>query len=336
MNTQYFKASKNPSQAIATVTYSGQELKRRLYQAGYESYMDALPVLNASDVNLTSKLQASQSVMNALASELVSEGGWATEEDVPDGDFKRVIIAIEDPLVSIADEHLAVTEGKEIIVAKWGDGFSSPVHGHAAGFLHEELLSGQMLVHLYRMISPESNVVRPVSTDIYKGHKVIASSFSTPPADAKFKRQSLVHNFQSIGQSSSLHYVPEHTRDGRDNSFKVEFFDDKNGLSIDEVTQITGRDGMYLRKGEVCLVRSTNVPEYGDHYIVITGQPVMKEHGLRPKDVAIQAPSASSFLNQFELRNGLTLLKLKPEAARRFREFHGINIENGEVIFPKA
>ena len=130
--------------------------------------------------------------------------------------------------------------------------------------------------------------------------------------------------------------LPEHTRDGRDNGFTVENFADKTAVLVDDYERITSQQGMHLQNGEVVLVRSSNVPEYGDHYIVVTGHPVMKEHGLRVQDEAIQASEfETKLLNKFEPIMGLTLLKLNPDAQQMFHEFHGITMNGREVIFPQ-
>jgi hypothetical protein len=109
-------------------------------------------------------------------------------------------------------------------------------------------------------------------------------------------------------------------------------------MTVDDVTRITSKDGLYLKKGEVVMVRSSNVPDYGDHFIVITGHPIMKDHGLRPQDVAIQASTNGiSLLDLFDMEMGLTLLKLKKDARQAFHDFHGITMNSqGEVTFPEA
>lgn len=306
------RPSTNPLRAIEKAAYEGQDPKRRMYRFGYEEYMANMPVLSDDDL---SGLETSHRVMDDLAIEL-NQTLWATLSDVPAGQFARTILAIE-----------RGGTGKEIIVAHWGNGFTSPVHGHAEGLIHEILLTGMMRVNIYRLI--HDNIVRLVRTDIFKDKNELVFMYAKHNPNNQFQRQTLIHSFTSIGQSTSLHYVPEHTRDGRDNQFEVEYFP---APSLVDVKQITGRDGMYLRKGDVALVRSTNVPEYGDHYIVVTGAPVQKEHGLRVRDIAITAPNAHEVLDAHEMINGLTLLKLNNPVD--FLSFHDIKIVEGEVVFP--
>ena len=86
----------------------------------------------------------------------------------------------------------------------------------------------------------------------------------------------------------------------------------------------------------MALVRSGTVPQYGDHYIVITGAPVLKPHGLRPQDVAIQAPDVKLLDEYRPLQMGLILLKFEEPAASDFLEFHGIEVKNGRVTLPET
>jgi hypothetical protein len=328
-----FKPAANPVAAISLVSYPGQDPKRRMFRSGYENWLTMMPILEDLDEHLNIKINIARDVMQKLAEELRQEG-WVKQHRLDSGNFERTIIAIEEPkmgCLGIPGSQFVEREGVEFVVAHWGDNHSSPVHGHAPGFLHEEILYGKMRVNTYRMIN--DTTVRPVKT-IIATQGTFASTYTSTLEDGP-KRQALIHNFTSIGQSASLHYVPEHTRDGRDNKFEVEYFENSFDLT-DKVTRITSRDGMFLQKGTVVLVRSANVPEYGDHFIVITGGVVEKEHGMRPQDEAIYAPYTREFLDKYPLQTGLTLLKLNGEATRAFHEFHGITMKAGEVVFPNA
>lgn len=311
------KASKTPLQAIESVTYPGQSPERRKYHEGYEHFMDSMPEIKPDDLWLQDKVLHARSVMQLMASEL-KMADWPKENPLPDNGFDRTILAIENPISLDAEfpGGKVVKEGAEIVMARWGNGFTSPVHGHAAGYMHEEILFGKMRVNTYQIVGDK--LVRPLRTEIV-GEGTFVSQFSDKP-----ERTTLIHNFTSIGFSASLHFLPEHTRDGRDNRFEVEEF---NNLSKEDVRQITAHEGLYMQIGDVALVRSTNVPEYGDHFIVITGHPVVKEHGLRPQDIEIQASAEmSKLLDCFEQKMGLTLLKLSSEAATEFKQFHNIKL----------
>lgn len=329
MNT--LKASAHPQSDIDSVAWSGQPEHLRQYRAGYEWYMNTLPVLSDNDHLLKEKVTFTLTTMEDLARNLKTEP-WIDQKQLDHNTFERTILAIVQPQVS----QDGLKEGAEIIVAQWGPGFASHVHGHAEGYMHEAVLKGKVLVNTYRLVDPSSTTVRPIRTDIVEPGTFV-SQYTPHNPKAVFKRQTLIHNFVALETTSTLHFLPEHTRDKRDNAFTAEFFEDVKHLTPTDLIPITSQEAMYLRKGEVVLVRSTNVPELGDHYIVITGHPIVKPHGLRPQEIAIQAPHAGQLLDFYGDkydRKGLTLLQLKPEAAKTFREFHQIEIKDGEVVFP--
>lgn len=325
MNTT-LKASANPLDDINAIAYDGQPLENRLYKQGFEGYFEMMPTLSDEDPYLDVKIDNSVSVLNALALQLKAQPWTKTLQPLP-GKFNRTILAIEEPSQDI--------EGKEIVLARWGDGMTSPVHGHADGLLYEQLIFGKMRVNTFRIVDHYNRIARPVKTRIYSGFESIAQNYTL---QQKHKRSALVHNFTSIGYSASLHFVPEHTRDGRDNGFGVEYFDREHQFAPkSSFKQLTAQQGIeQLRVGDVALVRSQNVPDYGDHWIIITGAPVLKEHGLRPQDVAIHAPYAARILNQYEPVMGLTLLKLSDHLAEQFRLFHDIKIIDNKVIIPSV
>lgn len=317
-----YVASENPVEDIEKISYPGQPENRKRYQAGYEHYFNSLPVLS-EDETLKEKLFITKEVMKHL-SEKLQQNEW----EMPEANhFIRTIISLEEPL-PIKDGY---KEGAELVVAHWGQGHTSPIHGHATGYMHEEIISGKMRVNTYRIVDDINRVVRPVETTI-QTPGVFVSDYAPHNPEAINSRETLVHNFTAVEPSISLHFLPEHTRDGRDNTFTLEEFP---ALWRDQVVRIDSKEGLYAQVGEVILVRSTNVPEYDDHFIVITGHPVMKTHGFRPQERSIMASkNHSKLLDMFPLTMGLTLLKLTKEAAQAFLMFHGIIIKDKEVIFP--
>lgn len=309
-------ASKTPLEDIARLSYPGQDPRRKQYRHGYEGYLDYMPILNDTNPSLVQDIETTKYVMGKVATRL-KESSWINEDLPGQGQFFRTILAIA--------ESKDGEQGTELVLAQWGDGMTSPVHGHAAGYLHEDILYGKMLVNTYFMTSETSDTVRTAKTEIVT-NGIFASSY-TKKEGQHFARQALIHNFKSIGNSASLHYLPEHTRDGRDNKFNVEYFEDEVILYPGNLTRITAREGMFARPGDVLLVRSNNVPDYGDHFIAITGHPVMKEHGLRPQDHSIQASPNITF-NPFDNYPGeqFVLLKLSDKTAKQFIDFHQIQI----------
>lgn len=323
------KASEQPLMDLERIAYPGQPEHLRMYKPGYEHFMGFMPVLSNDSDTLEEDVALTGRVAKRLMDRLI-EDGWTSKNVPAPGKFKRTIIAIEEPGIDNAGN---VIPKAELIVAQWGEGFKSPVHGHATGYLLEAILYGRIKVHTYRIVDNINKVVRPFRTEIVK-KGIFVSKYEPHNENNLHKQQALVHNFEAIDVAASLHYVPEHTNDGRSNTFKVEHWADVDPLYTDRVERITSQQGMSLQIGEVVLVRSSNVPEYGDHFVVVTGHPIMKEHGMRVQDESIQASEHdSSLLDHYPTKMGLTLLKLKPEAQKSFLHFHGITVENREVKF---
>lgn len=317
------KASEKPLEAINKIAYPGQPENRKMYYPGYENYFESLPIL-IEDESLESKLFVTKTIMSYLSEKLKKDGNLLQTPGYQE--FNRTILALEEP------EEISkgvYKEKSEIVVAHWGLDHTSPVHGHATGYMHEEILKGKIRVNTYRIV--RDNIVRIVETQI-KGEGVFVSNYAPHNPLAKNSRETLVHNFTAVEPTVSLHYLPEHTRDGRDNTFELEEF---RPITPEEVTRIDSKQGLYSQVGDVILVRSINVPEYGDHFIIITGHPVMKEHGFRPQERAILAGvEQQHLLNKYPLKTGLTLLKLDIDVRNEFLEFHGINVEGKTVTFP--
>lgn len=323
---QFLHASLDPLGAIGRVAYANQPEHMRKYRHGYEHYLNQMPVLKPEDPAFFRKQLLTHDLMQALASDL-NNSSWLRAEDEPhENEFNRTILAIGEP-----DEHL---NAHELILARWGNDFTSPVHGHVPGYHHEDILFGKMRVNNYRMSSSHNNIARLVST-VITGPGTFVSEYIKPSRTA-LPRPSSIHNFTSIGYSASIHYLTEHSRDGRDNGFEVEYFEDYYQLNPLNVIPINTMQGMYLPIGTVALVRSQNVPDYGDHYIVITGGVVQKPHGLRPQEVSIVAPHAGITLDHFVEFSGVRLLQLDKAATRAFLDFHDIRIADNRVIFPST
>lgn len=103
----------------------------------------------------------------------------------------------------------------------------------------------------------------------------------------------------------------------------TEFIYAKNINFKPEVKRIESKDVLYLRKGEVVLVRSLNVPEYGDHYIIVTGAPKMKPTGLRPVVTIVKSPF-NELLDEYDPHNGTVLLQLLPQSRDYFLKFYNL------------
>lgn len=94
-------------------------------------------------------------------------------------------------------------------------------------------------------------------------------------------------------------------------------------LTTNDVVKIDTKQAMYLQKGDVALVRSTNVAEYRDHFMLVTGPIVKKEHGMRPKVDVYRAEDGDSMLLDI-IATGhemAVILKLKDPAKMKFMEY---------------
>lgn len=349
----HLRASKDPLHDIALVSYNGQPEEKRMYMPGYEGYFNMLPVLNPGESDVTEKMAETHEVVQLLANTLAKEP-WVTDHKVPLGGFHRHILALEKPEtgsfmgtyeaydtngdIVFEDSDYLKKAGKEIIVAHWGDGFISPVHGHMAGLEIEEMIAGELIVNRYQQIHPDSIMVRLASSQMYTGRQTIEFAYTEAGQNDKFQRQQLIHNFISVGTSHSLHYVPEHSLDGMGNSFNVQYFEDIHDIHDHDLTRLTLEQALKLKPGSVMLVRSANVPYFGDHFVAIVGGMVMKPHGLRQKDVAIIAKNQHSALldghSDFDspAPAGTILLQLSDDLAKAFFSFHDIKIESEAVL----
>lgn len=324
------RASEQPQESLRMVAYEGQPDHMKMYREGYEKYMNTMPALSDDDPLLEEKVEFTKALMHHLGKEVSNTPTWIYT-DMPDtGGFDRTILAMEEPITRYSGQLPFVTEGSEIVVARWGEGFTSPVHGHPPGYLFEEILYGKIRENVYRVVDETRRIARPLVTRILE--KGVMESYYTKRTEG-FRWASFIHNFVALTKAATLHYFAEHSRDGRGNTLEVEYFEQFIDLT-NAVKPVTSIETHYSHKGDVVMVRSMNVPEYGDHFIVVTGPPVMKPHGLRPQEVSIQAPLSKSIIDKHDDGRGLVLLKLDDEATRLFHEFHGITMRDGEVIFP--
>lgn len=325
------KLSKQPLSDIAKVSYEGQPEHMKMYREGYEHFMQEIPILQDDDILLKQKLNYANAVLGQLTTELKQEP-WIYTGLPSAGEFNRTIIAIEEPEWKWTTGGTPfLIEKPELVVSKWGEGFTSPPHGHSAGLLYEQVVFGTIRVDSYQVVDKEKRIVRPLMTEIVKDGQIATSGYTKQEAEKLHgKRSAIPHSFTAISKSVMLHYVPEHTRDNRDNAYTVEYFSVQEG----EFEQLTPMQAYYLKIGEVLLVRSSNVPEYGDHFIVITGAPSLTDHGLRPHTITMSAPNMKELLDKQE-NNGVVLLHLKPNARERFYQFHNMDIQDKKVVIPE-
>jgi hypothetical protein len=328
-----YRSSTSPIEDIAKITYEGQEEWRRMYQSGYEGYFNSLMKIE-DNVHRDIVIEHNQATMHSLARQLKEDSfdkAWilSSQRLADEKSFVRTILGLESPVLANGEYRA----GNEIVTGTWKKGMEIPVHGHAQGFMHEEMIYGKMLVSYYRRMYG-TRLVRQVKAEVLEGNQIINTAYNTPDGTGDYN--AIIHKFKALDDSLTLHHFPSHTRDARGVTFDVEWFEDAYHLAGVEMQQISTRDGMGLRRGDVIAVRSENASEYGDHYIIAHGHNEMRNVGLRPKVSIITAKNGhNKILNGKEYMNGAILLKL-PEALRQsFLTFHDIRFEGDRIVLPK-
>lgn len=97
-------------------------------------------------------------------------------------------------------------------------------------------------------------------------------------------------------------------------------------LNETEVEIITLDDVLNNFKiGDVYLVRSDNVANLGDHYIIIDGGLEQKPHGLRPKNITVRIPAEEKTIISNN-RKSFIVLKLNEYSTRRFLNYYNLTL----------
>lgn len=305
------KASQNPVEDLERLAYSKQPAKFRMYVPGYESLFEKLPVIELGP-DLNQEIQRSEQVMQQVSNKLRKDG-WhiPVQSKLEDGEFQRTIIGMEAP----TKEGDTLRGGSEIAIGHWGAGTATPIHGHSAGYMYEEILKGLLRIKLFRLVDEEKQIVRPVEM-LLKGPGVTISKL-TGTLGSK-KRDNWIHILESVVPTLSLHYFAGHTTDGRDSKFVVENF---SYLSQKTVERISPVEAISLQPGEVIIFRSAYDSNWGDSFMVSSK---LKEDGEAHYRMIPISDLASTLLDQFDLENNATVLQLRPETRDAFLSFHGI------------
>lgn len=324
---------------------TGQKPHLRVWRPGFDHYLSLIPRLETEDPLLGLKVEVTRQIIARLGNDLLEKAPWVHEK-LEAGRFERNIVAVEGPSYDVALDFLLAAQnpevhpqlppphsGPELVVAKWGAGLTTKPHGHVAGFMHDEILLGKALVNHYRWVGEK--LLRPVRSVIHDASKknvnrVMASNFGLP--DERHKFMNVLHSVTALTPVTSLHYMGEHPLDGAaGNLFEVEQYP----IVGTDVERIDSDEALHDKPGSVILVRSENVPDFGDHFIIITGPNYIEDNGLRPRQVTIQTTDwgAKEQLSLHKPHRGLVLLKLDDWATRQFHEFHGISVVDGHVSF---
>lgn len=109
-------------------------------------------------------------------------------------------------------------------------------------------------------------------------------------------------------------------------------------LNATDVAQIDTKEAAYLQIGDVALIRSQNIREIGDHFILVVGAPIKTSIGLRPQTLIFNIENMGAInyhplLDGRPYFNGVTILKLKETAKQEFYKQVRVTVENNKVSF---
>lgn len=315
------KASRRPLELLEELASPTQPPTSRMYRSGFENYLEQMPLIDCRNPNPEREVEVTRKIMSDLALALEKRLPELNLPNIPDGKFGRVILGLEDPKEGPGGKH----PGTEIVLALWGNGFTSPVHGHSTGYIHEALINGSFDVSLYEPVS------RPIDRVALLDKVIVQSKPGTFYSEfvqerGQEMRSALIHNFVAREPNTmSLHYLPEHVRDGSANRFTVVGSKLAGDFNVSEsaLSRVSFDEAMKSNVGDVYLVRSPKVESSKDHYVLISGGLVQKSHGLRPNDIVFPAPKNNPLRN-FPTGE-LVLLKLNGSARESFYQHFNVH-----------
>lgn len=340
----YLRPATDPEAVIDSLAMEHQPPIRRMYRPGYQELMGKMPCIDATKHDQGPEIAITKEILAEIGVRVTRAllDGSLNLPNIENGEFGRVILAIEEPTVHGQE----ITPGAEVVLALWGKGFYSPVHGHAPGFINESLLQGAFDVNLFERVGSRdvrqarySRTIQQREPGIF--YEEFVQNVGNDP------RSSVIHNFRAIGEgmTASLHYLPEHVRDGNANRFNVVNTPESAPVP-NYINTIPHRPGFELKEGEykevnpqdvlgkvkdkqygtVYLVRSDNVSFLGVHYVIITGPMTQKLHGMRPQDKTILVPhdEVTPLDNDTIHDKTVRILELSPEAQSRFYKHYEI------------
>lgn len=211
-----FIASKTPIEDLKSLAYAGQNPNHQLYRAGYEEYFNLMPKMSDHDPFMVLKRNEMVTIFKALKAHILKDGWW---KDIPltPGDFvSRVILAMEKPYIG---ENGQLYGGAEILVTRWAKGITLPIHSHAAGYMHEEMLQGKWTETEYRVAIDDRErkvkTVTPISTETFVTGDIISDTYTNQDPNNKYP--ALIHSAVVEEETFAIHFIPSHPRDARDN-----------------------------------------------------------------------------------------------------------------------
>jgi hypothetical protein len=323
----YFKATTDAQNWLDLIAPEWEKDFQRIYVPGYESFFERLPIIEgAADPQLVEKLKIRQQVVHELAVKLRADKEFVNAHLVKRG-YKQFILALEQPLLQANNNY---KEGAKLQMISWAPTSMSAIHSHSPTYFTEDVIVGKFRVIEYQMYDEFVNgLVRATNV------KVADINNPAPLHDVEQNSQEqlkLVHEVLPLTQALTLHFAEKRNNGHLD--FFPQFFEEERNLWKNDVIKISTKEAMYLQPGDVTIVRSKNVSELGDHYIVVTGPPILKAHGIRPQNISIPMNSPG-LLDYFDDNDKIVMLKLRPEKAMEFLEYHKLERVLGRALVEK-
>ena len=334
----YLKPSADPAGDLERLAMPHQKdnLLKRMYRPGFQHFLKEMPVIDPKQPDQSAQVAATLEVLERIRLKVVAELDQLEIPPIPPGEMGRIILAVEEPRVIDGE----IIPGAEVVLALWGEGNTSPVHGHAPGYMHEAMIKGDIDIHMFEAHGELKNrEARYVATISQTEPGVFYSNYRRDVGQEH--RMEVIHGFRAREFTITLHYLPEHVRDGNGNGIKVVNTPEsgalpgyiktqpyKPGLQIgdNDLTRVSKQEILeQFQVGDVYLIRSQNVSFLGDHFVVITGGLVDKPHGRRPEDLSILVPhGVTTPLDQYKGNEEVIALKLNDQARIRFYEHYEI------------
>ncbi|PIP65047.1 hypothetical protein COW95_04070 [Candidatus Peregrinibacteria bacterium CG22_combo_CG10-13_8_21_14_all_49_11] len=226
---KFLKPARDPEWLLEQLAFPNQPPHQRQWQPGFSHYMEKMPVIDASQLQQDEEVARTRELMDLMSQEVAARIDELRLPTIGKGEFGRLILGIEEPTGVNLDTGKPIP-GTEYVLAIWGEGFTSPVHGHAPGYIHEQLVRGAFDVRLYDQIPGGTDDDRLVvlTKKLRVATPQIFYSEYVPEDLRQRTRFALIHNFTATTPEGdahhptlSTHYLPEHVLNGNGNRWTV-------------------------------------------------------------------------------------------------------------------
>jgi len=175
------------------------------YQPGFEFYLNYIPVIHGKDdPKIGEKKDYIADIIGDLAERLMQESWVLDNWPAPHQMLNRVMLGIDE------------VTGGELVMVRWNP-IETPIHGHQYGQMIDFLVKGKAKEIEYEIQDEKQRKVQEIGFHEFKSMEVLSNDFHA--AETLVSRGALIHKFIPIMKCITLHYIPEHPRDGKGNLF---------------------------------------------------------------------------------------------------------------------